>query len=226
MIRIAVFMGTLTVSLAGLASPFSLSVGPTRVHKEIKSYQEIKQSNVVMQREDYSCGAASLATIMTYFFNDDTSEQELLDIADELVDRDEQDLEKRGLSLLDLKHIAEHRGYRAGGFRLKVDDIKKLKGPVIIYFKPGGYEHFAVLKGVKGNRVFIADPSRGNYRQRLDLFVEEWDGVTLALDGRPAMENDTSPLVLHDDKMVQPERLSIERMMQAGMLTAPRKFSP
>lgn len=47
---------------------------------------------------------------------------------------------------------------------MNVGQLRQLTGPVIIFYKPFGYEHFAVLKGVRGDRVFIADPSLGNYR--------------------------------------------------------------
>ena len=168
-----------------------------------------------MQEVDYSCGAASLATIMKYYYKDNISEKSILETAKHLVGKSDNDLKEKGLSLLDLKKIAEHYGYRAEGFRMKIDSLRLLKGPIIIFFKPFGYEHFAVLKGVKGNRVYIADPSRGNYRDAIYRFKKEWDGIALVLD-KSSKLNDDSILTLRSANTELPERLSIKRMMQAA----------
>src|SRR5207302_1409027 len=66
------------------------------------------------------------------------------------------------------------RGHKAQGFRLHYDQLAKLSRPVIVFVKPGGYAHFAVLKGVQGDRVYVADPSLGNVRMPLYRFVDMW----------------------------------------------------
>ena len=41
--------------------------------------KELRDLYVIKQQEDYSCGAAALATLMIYYFGDHTSEKEILD---------------------------------------------------------------------------------------------------------------------------------------------------
>lgn len=45
----------------------------------VKSYKDKKDAGVVKQDLDYSCGASSLATILTYFYQKPTSERQILD---------------------------------------------------------------------------------------------------------------------------------------------------
>ena len=156
--------------------------GNFRVKKSIKTWQELRERNVVMQKHDYSCGAAAIATLMRYYFQDAVSEKEILD--DITGNFNEVELNKRkekGFSLLDLKMFAERRGYIAIGTKLKLASLSKLRGPILVFLNLKDYKHFAILRGIKENRVFIADPSRGNLQMSLSRFAEEWDGISLVL---------------------------------------------
>ena len=55
-----------------------------------------------------------------------------------------------------------------------------LTEPVIVFIEPRGYKHFAVLRGVQGDRAYLADPSRRNMRQPMYAFLHDWvrDGGT------------------------------------------------
>ena len=92
----------------------------TTSHPAFKNFKQLKEANIIMQSFDYSCGAGALATLLTYYFNDPVTEAELLDdilkhIPEELI----KNRKKDGLSLLDLKHAAQRRGYKAYGVKLK-----------------------------------------------------------------------------------------------------------
>ena len=67
------------------------------------------------QRWDISCGAAALSTVLTYDYNDPTSETGIVVWILHRVDA-ARVRDRGGFSLLDLKHFAEARGYRAEGF--------------------------------------------------------------------------------------------------------------
>ena len=74
----------------------------------VTSLLEMRRSNVVIQEWDLSCGAAALATVLRYQYNDLVTEKE---IAKTLIDRKEY-LEnpklvqmRQGFSLLDLKRF-------------------------------------------------------------------------------------------------------------------------
>ena len=138
----------------------SVRVGSgTRVELPLRSMKDLRDQGLVKQRFDYSCGAAALATILRYGFGDEVTERDILTELFELLSEDEEGLRrKEGFSLLDLQRVAQARGYKAQGFRLEPRYLAKLAGPVIVFIAPRGYKHFAVLRGVRGDRVYLADP--------------------------------------------------------------------
>src|SRR5689334_4817913 len=69
-----------------------------------RSWKELRDENVVLQRFDYSCGAGALATLMRYYYGDDVSEELILaGILGPMNDDEVRDRQSNGLSLLDLK---------------------------------------------------------------------------------------------------------------------------
>ncbi|MGH8659021.1 MAG: C39 family peptidase [Gammaproteobacteria bacterium] len=162
--------------------------------------KDLRDQYVVKQQLDYSCGAAALATLMVYYYGENTSEKEILDLLNtrlETMTEEEQARKTRiGFSLLDLKVVAQQKGYRAAGFKLTVDQLPQLLAPVIVHLQPFGYHHFAVLRGVAGDRVYLADPGRGNLRMSIERFLDEWAGVVFVL-GKAGEEKITDyPLAL------------------------------
>ncbi|MDQ3774717.1 MAG: C39 family peptidase [Pseudomonadota bacterium] len=162
--------------------------------------KELRDQYIVKQQLDYSCGAAALATLMAYYYGEDTSEKEILELLNtrlETMTEEERARKTRiGFSLLDLKVVAQHKGYQAAGFKVSVDQLPQLLAPVIVHVRPLGYYHFAVLRGVAGDRVYLADPGRGNLRMSIERFLDEWAGVVFIL-GKAGEEKITHyPLTL------------------------------
>ena len=146
------------------------------------SLKEIREAGVVIQKWDTSCGAAAMATVLTYHFNDPASERE---VARGLL-RQTEPLKVRhrgGFSLLDMKRYAEERGYRATGFRdMSFEDIRYFDAPIVpVNFR--GYNHYVVLKGLTpGGKVRIADPAFGNRTLSLEAFEAAWiDGIAFVM---------------------------------------------
>ena len=179
---------------------------------ERHSLKEIRDRYVVKQQFDYSCGAAALATLLTYYFGDATSEQDVLKTLMAELTKDERRLKAwRGFSLLDLKHTAQARGYRAAGFKLTIEQLMQLAAPVIVFVQPLGYPHFAVLRGIDRGRVFLADPARGNLRMSIARFLGEWDGIVFVLGKAGEEHIKTYPLALPRPEHIQPELLRVDR---------------
>jgi uncharacterized protein len=204
---IVLFMGS-----ASLAGPDTLGGTQDPAERGVvrHSLKEIRDRYVVKQQFDYSCGAAALATLLTYYFGDPTSEQDVLKLLMSQLPKDDQLLKaQRGFSLLDLKHIAEAKGYRAAGFKLTIEQLMQLAAPVVVFVQPLGYPHFAVLRGIDRGRVFLADPSRGRLRMSISRFLGEWNGIVFVL-GKDGEENiDTYPLALSRPEYIQPELLGV-----------------
>ena len=149
--------------------------GNISIRKSVKSWIEFKNENVVRQQYDYSCGAASLATTLQYFFNEKVTEKDILDFVFK-----ERGLEKKkefkkedfALSFQDLKEYAEKKGYKAVGLALPIESLEELKVPAIVYVKLRNDEHFTVYKGMDDKFVYLADPSFGNMKFRVGKFIE------------------------------------------------------
>jgi len=182
----AVFLAATTVTVAGASER-----GPVR------SLLELRRDKVVVQDYDLSCGAAALATLLTYQHGDPVSERE---IARGLIQRREY-LEnpglvqsRQGFSLLDLKRFVERRGYRGVGLgRLGTDDLAA-RAPAIVPVNLLGYSHFVVFRGMLGDNVLLADPAYGNRTMPRERFERAWieDArlgrmafVVVRRDGRP-----------------------------------------
>lgn len=191
--------------------------GTVHVTRKRHSLKELRDQHVVKQQLDYSCGAAALATLMTYYFGDETSEHEILELLTARLTQDEQALkERQGFSLLDLKHVAQTKGYQAAGFKLTIEQLKYLAAPVIVFVQPRGYKHFTVLRGVDRGRVFLADPARGNLRMSIGRFLHEWNGIVFVLGKAGEEDITTYPLALPQPAYVQPELLRVGRLSNFG----------
>lgn len=184
-IGIVLVVAMLTISSPSWATfSFPLPGGTTMVSAPVKSFVELRYKNMVRQSTDVSCGAAALATILDYFYDEAVTEQSVMEgIMTTLSNRSDKDkIEKEGFSLLELKRYAEQLGYVSTGYRL--DDVKllaQLPIPVIGLVSVRGYNHFVVIKGVREDKVYLADPAFGNSTRSVQGFTQEWNGVILAI---------------------------------------------
>ncbi|MBK5922154.1 hypothetical protein CCR80_14025 [Rhodothalassium salexigens] len=180
--------GGVAGTVAAIAMPpVSLPGGTnTRLSITVKSYTERRFEDVVRQRYDLSCGAAALATVLRHYWGMTVTEQSIIDGIFEHLDEPTRAMVSRaGFSMLELKQAAERLGLAAGGYRL--DDVSKLaelEVPAITLTNIRGYAHFAVVRSVQGDAVYIADPAFGNRVRTLRQFDREWNGVILVTVSR------------------------------------------
>jgi len=186
--------------------------GGLYVTKKVVSLREARYKNVVPQRFDLSCGAASLATILNYFYMSEVDEIEIIKYMLEHGNKEE--IAQKGFSLLDLKNYAQHKGYLAAGYKVSTDSLKKLKIPAIILFKSGSYSHFVVLKGVRNDKVYIADPAFGNRSMSIEAFEEYWNGIIFLVASKKKQQP-TSPLPL--ETTIPAPLLSVIRIQEVGV---------
>jgi uncharacterized protein len=139
----------------------------------VRTLLEMRQEGVVIQQWDASCGAAALATVLTYTLGDAVSERE---VAQGMLRRtDPLKVKVRGgFSLLDMKRYAESRGFRAEGYRgLSLEELLKMKSP-IVPIEAQGDPHFVVVRGLREGRVELADPAFGNHSMPVEKFSSVW----------------------------------------------------
>jgi predicted double-glycine peptidase len=140
----------------------------------VRSLQEIRHDGVVIQKWDTSCGAAALATVLTYGLQYPLSEREvargMLGMTQPLKVK-----HRGGFSLLDMKHFVETRGLKGTGFRgMTINQLLALQtpiGPILQYGNP----HVVVVRGLDPyGRVNIADPGFGNRTMSVQGFETVW----------------------------------------------------
>ncbi|NPA51768.1 MAG: hypothetical protein GXO22_02615 [Aquificae bacterium] len=140
-----------------------------------KSWTQIKDKMVIKQKYDFSCGASSLATVLTYFFEDKTTEEDIIKFVlgkKRLYYKKLRDLEEEDfyLSMKDLIDYLRHNSYKAKAVAVNIEHLYHLKYPAIIYMVFRGQEHFSVFKGIDKRYVYLADPSLGNVAIPLNRF--------------------------------------------------------
>lgn len=159
------------------------------------NWHALQQARVVMQQYDYSCGAAALATLIRYYFDEKVTEKSVLEVAQSLFDEAQfETIAREGLSLLEMKTIARKLGYQTASVELELSGLRKLKGPVVVYLHTPDFLHYAVFRGIEGNKVYLADPSRGNVVMSVNHFLTEWQGETFVLGHKQFGVPDEFPL--------------------------------
>jgi predicted double-glycine peptidase len=141
--------------------------------RPVRSLLEDRHQNVIIQKWDNSCGAAALATLLTYFKNYPVDEQT---VARGLLRQTDADRVRTrgGFSLLDMKRFLAEMGWEGDGYSgLTWDDLSGYT-PAVIPIKIRGYDHFVVLKDVSGSSAHIADPGFGNYTLGKGEFLRAW----------------------------------------------------
>jgi predicted double-glycine peptidase len=143
----------------------------------VRSLLEMRRQGVIVQEWDVSCGAAALATVLTYSFKDPVSEKA---VAQAMLRRtDPLRVKVRGgFSLLDMKRFAESRGYSAAGFRsVSIEELLAMHSPIVPIDEYGD-PHFVVVRGLREGKVDIADPGFGNRTMSVERFRAAWkDGI-------------------------------------------------
>ncbi|MEG0909953.1 MAG: NHLP family bacteriocin export ABC transporter peptidase/permease/ATPase subunit [Ruthenibacterium sp.] len=125
---------------------------------------------VVMQMEALECGAASLAMIAAYYGLWLPLEQVRSDCG---VSRD-------GSNARNLLKAARSYGMQAKGYRYEPEALRKNgKFPCIIHWN---FNHFVVLNGFKGDKVYLNDPAKGNLRISMEEFDDSFTGICLMIE--------------------------------------------
>ncbi|MDN5940514.1 MAG: C39 family peptidase [Nitrospira sp.] len=157
----------------------------SRMLLPVWSMRELKVRSVILQKYDYSCGSAAVATLLTYHYGRPLTEEVAFRT---MFDHgNQQKIQREGFSLLDMKRFLEAQGYRADGFEVSLDDVAKAGIPAIVLLVDNGYHHFVVLKGIRDNKVLIGDPAVGTRVMPREQFEASWaNRIVFAIHDSPA----------------------------------------
>jgi NHLM bacteriocin system ABC transporter peptidase/ATP-binding protein len=129
----------------------------------------VRQTPTILQMEAVECGAAALAMILAHYGAWIPLEQLRVACG---VSRD-------GSKASNIVKAARGFGLAAKGFRKEPTTLHELPMPCIIHWN---FNHFVVLEGIDGDRVYINDPAMG--RRQLDMAELDlaFTGVALAME--------------------------------------------
>lgn len=154
----------LTLSSGQAAQAAHLQTPSLQGDIPVQSWQALRNARVIKQDFDYSCGAASLATILNFQYRQDVSEEALLKAFDK----------SDAVSFADMARVLPQFGFKGVGVALDYAQLAKLKIPVVVYLRYRGDDHFSVLRGIDAERVSLADPSWGNRTLSKSDFTAMW----------------------------------------------------
>lgn len=147
---------------------YSAQLTTSSVNGEIatQSWKERRDAYVVKQDADFSCGAASLATLLNEFYGLSLTEEQIL-----------KDMNKpdRMANFEDMARVVNGYGFKSGGVALSYEQLTKLSVPVVVYLQHRGNDHFSVLRGISDTQVQLADPSWGNRIFSKAQFLAMWE---------------------------------------------------
>lgn len=124
-----------------------------------------RDHQITKQDVDYSCGASSLSTILTYFYQVPETEQEILD---------DMSLDDVMASFADLARVSEKYGYVARGMMMDYETLAKIKIPTIVYVNHKRSDHFSVVRAIDHHNVYLSDSSWGNRTLTRKQFEKLW----------------------------------------------------
>lgn len=148
----------------------------------VLSFKEARFKGTVKQQYDFSCGSAALATLLSHHYGDPVTEQQVFSAMYEQGDQER--IRRKGFSLLDMKRYLQSRGLAADGFRIPLERLEQVQVPAIALTTINGYQHFVVVKGVRGGEVLVGDPALGLKVIGREQFESGWNGIMFLIRDR------------------------------------------
>lgn len=159
------------------AETISVKTGGQSFFVPVTSFKSLRMRNVVLQRYDFSCGSAAVATLLTWHYGRPQREEDVFQAMYRV--GDQENIRRAGFSLLDMKSYLESIGLPADGFQVSLDKLEELGIPAIALIEVNGYKHFVVIKGIRDGRVLFGDPARGLRAVDRRSFESLWNGIVL-----------------------------------------------
>ena len=159
------------------------------------SLKEARQRRTIIQRFDFSCGSAAVATLLTHHYRFPVTEQTVFEAM--FNSGDPEKIKVEGFSLLDMKRFLESHGFQADGFEATLEKLAEAGLPAIALINEQGYNHFVVVKGLRDGRVLIGDPASGTRALTQKSFEALWSKDAKHRELAPACCPQTDAAIVH-----------------------------
>jgi uncharacterized protein len=143
----------------------------------ITSLKQARTRTTLIQKYDFSCGSAALATLLTHHYDYPVTEETVFQ--EMYTTGDQAKIHSEGFSLLDMKRFLAAHGFEADGFQQPLDKLREARVPAVVLINENGYHHFVVVKGLEGDRVLLGDPARGTRTLSRRDFEARWQDSLL-----------------------------------------------
>ena len=142
-------------------------LGPIEVFSQVPFKA---RGSVIRQTNPLTCGPAAIATLLTFYYDDPSREQDILKLTN---------VSGRGASIEELEKALEAKRYNAETYHMTFAMLLKevQVGPVVVLF-PGDVRHYVVVIASSGDYLLIADPARGELLSHKDEFLRLWSLAT------------------------------------------------
>lgn len=129
------------------------------------TYSEYVFSSSERQVSEFSCGFSVLSTLLEKFYGIEVSQDFLIDSYSKNILE-----EKRGISFLDMKKIAQQYNFVVKGYKVNFQALEEVmevsKVPVIVHLLMNGdirSGHYVLLINKKENSFLVFDPAFGEF---------------------------------------------------------------
>lgn len=124
---------------------------------------------ITRQSDLNDCGPAVIYSLVKYYKGYVSLERIKLDTH----------LDKTGISAYDMVLALNSYGFDARGLKMRLEDLKSTKIPLILHCLYGTYGHFVLLIKASKNRVTIMNPAKGIEKLSWKELEKIWSGIVI-----------------------------------------------